>query len=49
MSDEFEGQGGSYVVNPKTGKRELVERTQDAADAAAGDAAGDEKQPAGDE
>jgi hypothetical protein len=25
--DEFEGQGGSYVVDPKTGKRKLIERT----------------------
>lgn len=27
--DEFEGIGGSYIVDPKTGKRTLVERTQD--------------------
>lgn len=27
--DDFQGIGGSYVVNPKTGKKELVERTQD--------------------
>lgn len=27
--DEFDGIGGSYVVDPKTGKRKLVERTQD--------------------
>jgi hypothetical protein len=26
MADEFDGQGGSYVVNKK-GKRELKERT----------------------
>lgn len=30
--DEFYGVGGSYLLNPKTGKRTLVERTQDAAD-----------------
>lgn len=28
--DEFEGQGGSYVVDPKTGARVLVERTLEA-------------------
>ncbi len=27
--DEFEGQGGSYLVNKKTGKRTLVERTEE--------------------
>ena len=30
MVDEYKGQGGSYLVNPKTGKRKLVERTQPA-------------------
>lgn len=30
--DEFDGQGGSYVLDPKTGKRVLKERTQDAAE-----------------
>lgn len=25
--DKFEGQGGSYVIDPKTGERKLVERT----------------------
>lgn len=25
--DEFEGMGGSYAVDPKTGKRKLVQRT----------------------
>ena len=25
--DEFAGQGGSYLLNPKTGKRTLIERT----------------------
>lgn len=29
FDDEFAGQGGSYVVDPKTGKRKLVERTQE--------------------
>jgi len=28
--DEYKGQGGSYLVDPKTGKRQLVERTQPA-------------------
>lgn len=30
MSDQFDGVGGSYVLDPKTGKRKLVERTQPA-------------------
>lgn len=30
MMDEYKGQGGSYLVNSKTGKRQLVERTQPA-------------------
>lgn len=30
FNDEFDGHGGSYVVDPKTGKRVLVERTQEA-------------------
>lgn len=25
--DEYAGQGGCYVINPATGKRELVSRT----------------------
>jgi hypothetical protein len=25
--DEYQGQGGSYVLDKKTGKRKLVERT----------------------
>ena len=28
MSDQFDGVGGSYVLDPKTGKRKLVERTK---------------------
>ena len=27
MVDEYKGQGGSYLVDPKTGKRKLVHRT----------------------
>jgi len=27
MNDEHAGMGGSYVLNPKTNKRTLVERT----------------------
>lgn len=27
LIDEFEGQGGSFVINPKTSQRELVART----------------------
>jgi hypothetical protein len=27
--DEFHGQGGSYVLDPVTGARTLVERTQE--------------------
>lgn len=27
--DEFHGHGGSYLVDPKTGKRTLVERTKE--------------------
>lgn len=27
--DPHEGMGGSYVVNPETGARELVERTEE--------------------
>jgi len=30
MFDEYHGQGGSYLLNPKTGKRQLVERTEPA-------------------
>jgi hypothetical protein len=30
MQDEYTGQGGSYLLNPKTGKRKLVERTEPA-------------------
>lgn len=29
-TDEFAGQGGSYVLDPATGKRQLVERTAEA-------------------
>lgn len=27
--DEFDGIGGSYIADPETGKRTLVERTQE--------------------
>ena len=27
MVDEYKGQGGSYVLDKKTGKRKLIERT----------------------
>jgi hypothetical protein len=27
MVDEHAGKGGSYLLNPKTGKRKLIERT----------------------
>lgn len=27
MVDEYDGVGGSYLVDPKTGKRTLIERT----------------------
>lgn len=33
------GKGGSYVMDPKTGRRTLVERTEPAASAEAGPAA----------
>ena len=28
MNDEFAGQGGSYVIDPVTGTRKLVQRTE---------------------
>jgi hypothetical protein len=31
FDDEFAGQGGSYIADPETGKRTLVERTQEPA------------------
>jgi len=30
MVDEYWGQGGTYLANPKTGKRKLIERTEPA-------------------
>ena len=36
-TDENEGQGGSYLLDPKTNKRTLVERTAPPADAPAPD------------
>lgn len=29
--DPYAGHGGSYILDPKTGERRLVERTQEAA------------------
>lgn len=37
--DEFHGQGGSYTVDPKTGKRVLTERTEEASEQPKTDAA----------
>lgn len=28
MIDEYHGQGGTYLLDPKSGKRKLVERTE---------------------
>lgn len=30
MVDEYHGQGGSYLLDPKTGTRKLIERTEPA-------------------
>lgn len=30
LTDEYQGQGGSYLLDPKTGKRTLIERTEPA-------------------
>jgi hypothetical protein len=30
MEDEYWGQGGTYLLDPKTGKRKLIERTEPA-------------------
>jgi hypothetical protein len=30
MMDEHQGKGGTYLLDPKTGKRKLIERTQPA-------------------
>ena len=27
MKDEYSGQGGSYLIDPETGKRTLIQRT----------------------
>lgn len=27
MKDEYSGQGGSYLIDPETGKRTLIKRT----------------------
>lgn len=34
-ADQFAGQGGSYVLDPTTGQRTLVERTMERGDSAA--------------
>jgi hypothetical protein len=30
MVDDYHGHGGTYLLNPKTGKRKLIERTEPA-------------------
>ena len=30
MEDEYQGQGGTYLLDPKTGKQKLIERTEPA-------------------
>ena len=30
MEDEYQGQGGTYLLDLKTGKRKLIERTEPA-------------------
>jgi hypothetical protein len=30
LVDEYWGQGGTYLLDPKTGKRKLIERTEPA-------------------
>ena len=30
MKDKYAGQGGSYLIDPKTGKRKLIRQTQPA-------------------
>ena len=30
MMDEYQGEGGTFRLNPKTGKRKLIERTEPA-------------------
>jgi hypothetical protein len=30
MMDEYWGQGGTYLLDPETGKRKLIERTEPA-------------------
>lgn len=29
MDDQFAGQGGAYEIDPETGERKLIERTQE--------------------
>ncbi|MDX2074702.1 MAG: hypothetical protein SFX19_10140 [Alphaproteobacteria bacterium] len=33
MKNDFEGHGGSYLVDPKTGEKTLVHRTEEKPDA----------------
>lgn len=35
MDDQYAGQGGAYEIDPATGERTLIERTQEAAPAPA--------------
>ena len=30
MEDKYAGQGGTYLIDPKTGKRKLIRQTQPA-------------------
>jgi len=32
MIDQYDGQGGSYIADPKTGARTLIERTSEIAE-----------------
>lgn len=41
--DEYAGQGGSYELDPKTGKRVLIERTKETDSAAEETAAAPEQ------
>ena len=46
MNDEHDGHGGSYTVDPKTGKRTLIERTKSPASAEPTTAPVTERKPA---
>lgn len=45
MSDPYKGQGGAYVLDAKTGKRKLIERTAEAVHDAATKPAAEVAQP----